>query len=58
MGKEVLNNRLKKYDLKSRLVQEILEEGLFRRFDRGYTCTGHCHVYPYFLEIIKDRGMN
>lgn len=57
MGKGFLDNILKKYGLKDRLIKDYWTGKYFRDGPESDLCSGHANVYPYFLGIIEDKEM-
>ncbi|MGV8141013.1 MAG: hypothetical protein ACP5NW_01075 [Candidatus Woesearchaeota archaeon] len=57
MGKKLLNNSLKKYNLKGKFIKYYWTGEYFRDGIGKELCSGHANVYPYFLEIITDKKM-
>ena len=55
--KKIFNNNLKKYNLKKNLIKFYWKEGYFKNGLSENDVTGHCNVYPYWLEIISDKKM-
>ena len=57
MKKEVLRNHLKKYSLKNNLIKYYWTGSYFKDALHDNELSGHCNVYPYWLEIITDKKM-
>lgn len=57
IGKEILLNPLKKYDLKRNLINYYWNGKYFTNSLTDRTITGHCNVFPYLLDVVKDKRM-
>jgi hypothetical protein len=57
MGKNILDNVLKKYDLKKNLIKYYWNGNYFEDGLNDKYCSGHVNTYPYYLDIITDRKM-
>jgi len=57
MGKNFIENVLKKYDLKKKLVEHYWNGQYFYDGLNDHYCSGHTNTYPYFLNIITDNKM-
>ena len=54
----IINNILKKYNLKSKLIAQYWNsKGYFNDSVADTYCSGHSNVYPYFLDVISDKKM-
>jgi hypothetical protein len=59
MGREIIENPLKKYNLKKKLIKNYWntkEEYFYDELQTKY-CSGHSNTYPYFLDVIIDKRM-
>jgi len=57
VGRNILKNVLKKYNLKKNLIKhywngKYFNDGLYDKY-----CSGHVNTYPYFLDVITDNKM-
>jgi regulator of RNase E activity RraB len=57
MGKKVLVNLLRKYDLKKNLVKYYWTGTYFKDSLVNDAITGHCNIFPYWLDVITDKRM-
>ena len=55
VGRNILNNRLTKYLLKKKLIKYYWTGKYFRNTPDDNILAGHNNVYPFFLDIIKDK---
>jgi hypothetical protein len=57
MKKKVLDNPLKKYDLKKNLVKYYWTGTYFKDSIKNDAITGHCNTFVYWLDVISDKKM-
>jgi hypothetical protein len=57
MEKIFISNVLKKYDLKNQLIKQYWNGKYFNDSLEDKYCSGHANTYPYFLNVIADKGM-
>jgi len=57
MGHTVIDNVLKKHNLKSKLLKNYWNGKYFIDGPNDKYCSGHANTYPYYLDVISDRKM-
>ena len=57
VNKKVLDNRLKKYDLKKNLIKHYWNGRYFKNSINDDSFVAHNNVFPYWLDVINDKKM-
>ncbi len=55
IGKKILKNTLKKYNLKKNLIKYYWTGTHFKDAPDKNVLSGHCNIYPFFLDVIEDK---
>ncbi|GIU68838.1 MAG: hypothetical protein KatS3mg002_0074 [Candidatus Woesearchaeota archaeon] len=58
MKKKILDNKLKKYNLKNNLIKYYWnKKGYFNNSIEDTSITAHCNIFPFWLGIINNKEM-